>query len=533
MAGTSNQKTDFSAGTEFQPSGQWTPLKELVVLILILAAAMAARWPFRHVVLVRDEGEYVYLAQQILQGATPYLDVYNQKTPFVFYLMSFFQLLVGRDLVALHMATAVYGLLSTVVLYLFTRRLFGQIAAIGAALAFNVMTFDQCGVAHSASTEFFMLLWITVAIDLWYRGSTSGRWWLTLLSGMAAGMAYQTKQTGMAVIAFLVIERVWARIRSGPPDCWSKTVKDIALSTGGFIVVLCAVMLFFASRGALAQYIECTWTNNWQYVGRRQEGPGRIFKLAWIAIMIVARWDVGLWLWGSIGLIVHACKRGSGRGNGLWILLALFAAAALAAGSPFVHYYEPLIVPLAIGTGITLSILCTRLACATRLSATLLYAMLLLIPWIWPAIHWISYPLMTASEWTSLNKVLPHMGIAPRIGKYMAEQTTPDESFLVIGSEPEIYYYANRRACTRLVFTFPVIGPYSYSPRLQEEFRRDFDNRNHRYVVVMSAFLTEWPEHQAGFLTPYVKILQEKYELERTFFHEGRDIAWVFRRKEK
>jgi hypothetical protein len=32
-----------------------------------------------------------------------------------------------------------------------------------AALAFSLMTFDQCGITHSSSTEFFMLLWIVLA----------------------------------------------------------------------------------------------------------------------------------------------------------------------------------------------------------------------------------------------------------------------------------------------------------------------------------------------------------------------------------
>jgi len=48
-------------------------------------------------------------------------------------------------------------------------------------------------------------------------------------------------------------------------------------------------------------------------------------------------------------------------------------------------------------------------------------------------------------------------------GRYLTERTSPAESFLIVGSEPEIYYYAERKASTRLVFTYPLTGPYHYA----------------------------------------------------------------------
>jgi len=52
---------------------------ELLLLVLILAVSFAVRWPFRHILLIRDEGEYAYTGQQILRGAIPYLDIYTRK----------------------------------------------------------------------------------------------------------------------------------------------------------------------------------------------------------------------------------------------------------------------------------------------------------------------------------------------------------------------------------------------------------------------------------------------------------------------
>src|SRR5262245_15325871 len=79
--------------------------QEAIIVGLILASSFAIRWPFRHVPLIRDEGEYAYLGQQILHGAIPYRDVYNQKTPFAFYFFAAIQVAFGSSLEALRVAT--------------------------------------------------------------------------------------------------------------------------------------------------------------------------------------------------------------------------------------------------------------------------------------------------------------------------------------------------------------------------------------------------------------------------------------------
>jgi hypothetical protein len=89
---------------------------EAFLLVGLLTARLAARWPFLNVELFRDEGEYVHMGQEILRGTIPYLDVYNQKTPLVFYLMVGLQKVAGTSLEAVRIFTALWGLLTTLAL---------------------------------------------------------------------------------------------------------------------------------------------------------------------------------------------------------------------------------------------------------------------------------------------------------------------------------------------------------------------------------------------------------------------------------
>lgn len=516
--------------------GHWPGVVEVLALLAILAAAFAIRWPFRHAVLIRDEGEYAYLGQQILRGAIPYLDVYNQKTPLTFYLMAAIQWLAGPEVTSLRITTTVYGLITTVVLYVLTRRLWGGPAAIVTALAFAVMSFDECGIIHSASTEAFMLLWIVLALCAWYwtPGRRSGL--LALLAGVGAGLAYQTKQTGIALLIFLIVDAIWSPADDRPGFRWTSSFKNVGLTVIGFLAVGALVLGYFAAHGAAQQYLECAWTNNWQYVGERQRDMAAVARRLGKVLTSVADWDAGLWVWGALGLLGLAWQRPAHPARGLWILLLLTLLAALAAGQNYVHYFKPVTVPLAIGNGIAAVWLWRQI---TRPQRTLVVRALLATglagPWLWPGIHWGQTLLMNQRQREQAGTIAP-FDLAPRVAQYVAEHTDRDERLLVVGSEPEIYFLARRTACTRLVFTYPLTGPYTYAPRLREEFVHDLEEARPRYVVMVQvpSSLTEWSAYLPPLLGPVGEILERSYEVDRTFTEpSGRTILFaVYRRKQ-
>lgn len=60
---------------------RWLPWAALVILMMMTALLRAG---VVDVPLERDEGEYAYAGQLILQGTVPYKTVYNMKLPGVY-----------------------------------------------------------------------------------------------------------------------------------------------------------------------------------------------------------------------------------------------------------------------------------------------------------------------------------------------------------------------------------------------------------------------------------------------------------------
>jgi len=489
--------------------------KDLAALLLLLLLFFAARWPFREMALIRDEGELALMGQQISEGAVPYRDIYNQKTPFAFYFMAAVHRAAGTDPAAVRVASTVYGLFTLAAVYLLTRRLFGRSAAFWGSLVFTMMTFDQCGFRHQASTEYFMLLWIASAALLW--DAARRRTWLALPAGAAAGLAFLTKQTGLVLILFLIAQAILGRRfgRTRRPDSSRAAMKTAGLGLLGFAAMLGGTLIYLASRQALDAFIECTWTNNVQYVTWSHERHEGIAAFLGDVMRSAVRWDLGFWILGTVFLL-YLGIRGE-RGRSLWLLLALLAGAALAAGNPHSHYFVPLIVPLAIGSGAAVAAMIRRIASpSTKRAARVLLALLLAAPWIQPLAHACEFLLMSRSEFTKELESLPPFGAAKEAARYLAERTERGEEIVIIGSEPEIYYLAERPPGTRLVFTYPLTGPYSYAASLRRELLDDIEKKRPRYVLVVQqeSSLSRSGRGALELITQATPILDRLYVLE-------------------
>jgi hypothetical protein len=115
-----------------------------------------------------------------------------------------------------------------------------------------------------------------------------------------------------------------------------------------------------------------------------------------------------------------------------------------------------------------------------------------------------------------MSELLPQFATAPRVAEYIKEHTEPGERILVIGSEPEIYYFSERPACTRLVITYPLTGPYPYAEQLRNEFVNYFKDCRPRYIVYSldDTSYTEFGQQALPFVNLVDSIVNSAYRLE-------------------
>jgi hypothetical protein len=72
---------------------------------------------------------------------------------------------------------------------------------------------------------------------------------------------------------------------------------------------------------------------------------------------------------------------------------------------------------------------------------------------------------------------------ALEFGKYIKEHSEPDARVAVLGSEPEIYFYARRPSATGYIYTYGLMEEQKFASQMQQEMIDEIEKGKPEYVV--------------------------------------------------
>jgi hypothetical protein len=79
------------------------------------------------------------------------------------------------------------------------------------------------------------------------------------------------------------------------------------------------------------------------------------------------------------------------------------------------------------------------------------------------------------------------------IAAYIRARTAPTDRIAVLGSEPEIYFYADRASATGYIYTYPFMENQPYSMQMQREMADEVQAARPAYLV-MATMTTSWSD---------------------------------------
>ncbi len=62
------------------------------------------------------------------------------------------------------------------------------------------------------------------------------------------------------------------------------------------------------------------------------------------------------------------------------------------------------------------------------------------------------------------------------VGDYLRTNSAPDAKIAVIGSEPEIYFYAHRHSATGYIYTYPLMEPQPFALQMQRDMIQEIES---------------------------------------------------------
>src|SRR6202040_2949303 len=174
-------------------------------LVLVLVVFAIIRIRLRNTPLERDEGEYAYAGQLLLQGDPPYHLAYNMKLPGTYAAYAIMMAAFGQTTAGIRMGMLVVLIANTLLVFSLGRRLFGVLAATVAAAAYTLLANRvQTMSLDGHATHFIVLMALAGTLLLLHAIETQEA--LALFgSGVFLGLAFLMKQHGIlfAVFGFL------------------------------------------------------------------------------------------------------------------------------------------------------------------------------------------------------------------------------------------------------------------------------------------------------------------------------------------
>ncbi len=448
----------------------WWSIFAIVALIVI-----GIRVRLLGIPLERDEGEYAYAGQLMLEGIPPYQLAYNMKFPGTYAAYALIMSIFGQSAIGIHLGLLFFNAATVAMIFFLGRRLLGDIGGIAAAASYAIMSVSPTLLGFAGHATHFVVFFAVVGALLLLRAQDRQSPLLIFVSGTLFGLSVMMKQPG---IFFALFGLVYLFIRS-----WRKpnTRRSMTLFIAGAIAPFILTCALLWSGGVLAKF----WF--WSVTYARQYGTRVSLPLATevfaSAFPRVTGSSGGFWILALIGLGLSLWRF---RSQFFLPLFLFFSALALSAGFYFRQHYFILVLP-------ALALLIGMVVVAARATA---WRVLTIAAFITSAAlslfaerdFYFELPMNEASRLTSGTNPFPE---SIRIAEFLRAQTSPDDTIAVLGSEPQIYFYAQRRSATGYIYVYPLMEPQPFAARMQEEMMREIEKARPKYVVFVGVE-TSW-----------------------------------------
>ena len=453
-----------------------------VVFVLVLITVIGIRIRLLEIPLERDEGEYAYAGQLLLQGIPPYQLAYNMKFPGVYAAYALIMALFGQTPAGVHLGFLIVNLAAIALIFLIGQKLLSETAGLSAASAYAVLSVSPSVLGLAAHATHFVMLpvlgAILILLSLPERRSLSALG----VSGFLFGLGLLMKQPGVAFVLFGAGYLVWTdfRARLG----WKTIATRSVIFACGVGLPIAATFLLLWRAGVFAKF--WFWTINYA----RAYGSETSFNrgLQYFARNFPQVVGDGWLLWTLAGIGAISCLwNARARQRAVFLLGFLgFSALALSAGLYFQKHYFIFVLPaVTLLAGAAAASLTDLFPAGTvlRLAPLLLFGFALGLPLIGNRnIFYSLSPEAASQEIYFDNPFVESIAIA----KFLREHSDPSDTIAVLGSEPEIYFYSHRHSATGYVYTYALMEAQQYAGEMQTQMIEEIEKARPKLVVFVS-----------------------------------------------
>jgi hypothetical protein len=487
-----------AAGFDLQGHSLRFLLGAVLLFVLILRLRLLDL-PFE-----RDEGGFTYIARHMFSGPALYDGLYDNKLPGLYGLYALFINVFGYSPKGVHIGLMFCNALSCLLLYRWVAGRFNKRTGVATASLFAVMSVAPNVYGFAAHATQLLLPFIFSGFLWLEKGLKTGRWHWFLIGGLSMGTAVIVKQSAAVFCVFAGLDLLlqhWYEKKS-----LLLSTRNAVLLTLGVVFPFALIATYFVIQGRFdhlwlwtielpaasgkgnSQYLKFFYDNHIAYVFKK-------FEIVWGAAIlgIVALWFSKL----------HWVDRTAS------VLFACLACGSVFLGLAFYPHYFVLALPaVALFSAILLDFMHSKLGTAAYWAGLLLLILLPVLQlrdyYFFPNYSLIQQKAYGANFFSELKK----------IGEELDRSAGKDQTLAVMGSEPEVFVYADRESASGHLFMYPIIQNNPKVEIFRQQYLDDLEKKRPQYIV-FNTLSTSWNRYyvESTFFKQIMAFVEANYDI--------------------
>ncbi len=456
-----------------------------VIALLLIFAAVYCRIRLLDVPLERDEGGFAYIGQQMLDGIAPYHSGNMKIFPGIHVAYAAIMLVFGETTAGIHAGLLVVNVLSIIMLFFLARRMLPVEGAAVAAGSFALLSVSKSVLGVFAHATHFVNLFVLAGLLSLLCGVENKRIRYFFISGLCLGTSVMMKQHGVFFCLFAFCYVIGIDLMRGLQA--GRLLQRLSVMAAGVGIPYSLTCLYMYLNGVFKEFWFWTVVRSINYAASEFSAE----SLSAIKYF-VGEMSINLrvfWLAAFFGLMLVFFSGYQLRKRWFVVVLFFFSiVATLPSLSFYPHHFVVMLPSLALLIGVVFVVLphIAGRILATD-TATVAVLLLFLVITVSTLVNRFDY-LFTLSPYHVSRSIY---GINPfpesrAVGQFIKSNSSPATKIAVFGSEPQIYFYADRPSATDYLYMYPLVEQQPHAVQMQQEMIREIKKNSPEYIVTVN-----------------------------------------------
>jgi hypothetical protein len=455
----------------------------LIFLWVMIIIVSIIRYRLIAVPFERDEGEYGYIGNLFLHGVAPFKDAYSMKLPGTSFMYSVIMLIFGHTNTGVHTGVVLLNAATMYFLYSAFKKIFTPFIGLATASVYGFMAIGLVFDGFAAHATHFICFYSSIALFFFADFMKTGKPLKVFLCGLMLGMAFLMKQQAVFLILFAAL-LLFIHQKSEKKQAFPGIIKDLFVLGAGVFIPYAIVVLIIAVTGQFSIF----WLWTVEYASKYESVKSMDAIIQLFNISFGPAWDSFylLWILGFAGVFILYFSPLTRFQKLFALLYFISSACVLSAGFYFrQHYFITILPAIGLMTGILVESVLNQIRQRMKVLnspyiSVIIFSAIVVFTIYNNREYYFSYSprvVCNIAYWGNpFNE-------AQEISKYIHSNTGDTDKIAILGSEPEIYFYADRTSATGFLYTYPLVENQPYNVEMQDQMIKEIEKNKPAYLI--------------------------------------------------